>query len=235
MNLKTKVSYTLILFFLALPVNGESGDDEERTSSSGKPVKSFQTASAAWREKKIASSLGEPAGLMFIPGALPLFSSGVRTLFYFDRDTALEMSLAYGSSILYERRTRQYLADINYRAFMGNSFYLTGGLTYREYQLRGITGDVIAGTHDKKSFYRFRSDSLGVNFGLGNQWQFSTFTIGCEWFQIGLPVAQLSLEDQTEKESLISDDEKKAARNDFRSTRRQVHYGLVKFYLGFSF
>ena len=61
-----------------------------------------------------------------------------------------------------------YLNSARFKQFLGNSFYLAGGVAERK--LYGVT-------------------TRGWTTSLGNQWQWSSLTLGGEWFGVYVPTS----------------------------------------------
>lgn len=119
---------------------------------------------------------------------------------------------------------------LHLKFFTGNSFYMNGGLDLRrvdykdEYLYVSGSGWETAG---------FTSESLAATYGIGNQWQWDKFTIGCEWVGVAAPISyRVSNE-------VIPDNLTSWSRDELnRDIKRYSSNGvmtLLKFYLGASF
>ena len=78
--------------------------------------------------------------------------------------------------------------EFKYRRFWGNSFNTTIGLAQRT-----ISADVDFGDFDTLEELPETSISVNskvLNIALGNKWQWETFTIGCDWFGVSIPIIE---------------------------------------------
>jgi hypothetical protein len=64
------------------------------------------------------------------------------------------------------------------KRFYGNSFYVQVELTYLQFEEVTFTYSPLGDLKRKYS-------GIGSNIRIGNQWQWESFTIGCDWFGIG--------------------------------------------------
>lgn len=123
------------------------------------------------------------------------------------------------------------LATARAKYFFANSFYAQAGLGMRSLDLQD-TGDAIFATGKDEST-KFHATSLVGEVGIGNRWQWSGFTMGCDWVGYVQPVAQLG-----ESESFgsdVSEESKAADRQDYEEARKKGNTMLVRFALGWSF
>jgi hypothetical protein len=130
----------------------------------------------------------------------------------------------------HEENTRVQLLSGGYKQFFGNSFYLEGtGFVRRLRQ---------SSYHYKSYSYReeeaeFRVDSLGGTFAIGNQWQWPTFTIGCDWIGVEVPLAHGAFKEDVKdiiNEAYVADEQ-----SDFKAKAKDSQPILARFYLGYSF
>lgn len=123
------------------------------------------------------------------------------------------------------------------REFFGNSFYLEGGLAgHKKNVQRSNPWDQaplnVNGPYVVKTESEYERRDFGMVFGLGNQWQWSHFTLGCEWVGIYIPFS--SSKTQGYKVETLSDGSSKRwdiARNDVNSSDLR----LLNLHFGFSF
>jgi hypothetical protein len=110
---------------------------------------------------------------------------------------------------------------------VGNSFYYRGGVDLRQaqfsYTYNGTTTDS----------YSWKGSSVALNFQIGNQWQWSNFTLGCDWIGLSLPLTK-SIYEETYSPSSPTYYRDWAA-HDQDLIVKGTHINLLRFYLGASF
>ncbi len=135
---------------------------------------------------------------------------------------------ASGSQIGASSDLKTSSIGLHFKHFSGNSFYYRTGIDYRraEYSYTFTNGSAI-------DFERFKGSSGAVDFQIGNQWQWSNFTLGCDWIGLSLPFA-----------SAISDEQLSGTapayyadwlKNDEDTFVKKLTLNLLRFYLGASF
>ena len=75
---------------------------------------------------------------------------------------------------------------IHAKKFMSNSFYINGGIDYTTMK---YDNDYIFTTSSIKDAYGFEANMISASFVIGNQWQWDTFTLGCDWVGMTLPIS----------------------------------------------
>lgn len=114
--------------------------------------------------------------------------------------------------------------------FLGNTFYIRGGLDFRSATYSFVYNDTANST---QTSYGFNGNSSVATVLIGNQWQWENFTLGCDWVGLGLPLtSSLSNEYYTSNDPTQN-------YSDF-SNREQIFVkggtlNLLRFYLGASF
>lgn len=78
-----------------------------------------------------------------------------------------------------------YSAGVHFKHFTGNSFYFKTGVDYRHVKYR-YEGNWPFSSNDD---YNFEGDGFVGTFVIGNQWQWSNFTLGCDWVGITVPLS----------------------------------------------
>lgn len=126
---------------------------------------------------------------------------GVQGGFFFAPDTVLLLSASSGI----QKRNTDYLdwtneinenrathAGISVQQFLSNSFYVKGGVAYRYVDIRRSYATTVWGfgsPTDPRSSYEFTGESTSATISVGNQWQWSYFTLGADWITIWAPVS----------------------------------------------
>ncbi len=81
--------------------------------------------------------------------------------------------------------------SVDYKIFTGNSFYIKPGIYYRNQ--KDITGYTYNNSIEDWVTRDFAEiEDIGVNFRIGNQWQWSNFTVGCDWIGANSSIITLS-------------------------------------------
>lgn len=78
---------------------------------------------------------------------------------------------------------------VNYKYFLGNSFFIRGGADYRQLSYeRSYQGGIfgLSSTNDDNSSFSGSSTSLVV--GIGNDWAWKHFTLGFDWIRLHTPI-----------------------------------------------
>ncbi|MEC9283325.1 MAG: hypothetical protein VX642_11465 [Bdellovibrionota bacterium] len=106
--------------------------------------------------------------------------------------------------------------ELSAKVFLGNSFYISPFLFKRSLVVREFDGSWLFGGSGDVIRQGGISDS-GIGLKIGNQWQWSKFTLGCNWFSIS--------------EAVFSSKQTGDLAFEFSTTQ----IGLTEFYLGMSF
>lgn len=129
-------------------------------------------------EAKSESSTSEEARQdksIMLTIALDRFAPTVELGYFLRPNQVLVLELTQAS---YKRS-----AALRLRSFVGNSFYLGGGLGYADEQSQSKERT------DEQTGMRYRHTTeqhgYGLDAVLGNQWQWDRFTIGCDWTSWG--------------------------------------------------
>lgn len=182
----------------------EADGEEEAPPGEGASVKAAESDQAF---KKIG--LGLNAGFVYVGGG-----GGLEGWFSPSRRLDLGLRIIGGSAKIAASGDAVFLetADITMvqlgahtRFFLGNSFYLLGGLGYNTFA--GGYGVTINSTK-KEYLLPMKASALSLNIGIGNMWKWdSGFTLGFDWIGYssftGMSVA---LEDpETDEEKAVFD------------------------------
>ncbi|UYL10212.1 hypothetical protein B9G69_006420 [Bdellovibrio sp. SKB1291214] len=124
-----------------------------------------------------------------------------------------------------ERINKGNSVAINIKHFTGNTFYVKGGLGYRTIDYSYNYEDTVADA------YNFQGNVLYTNVLIGNQWQWSNFTLGCDWFGASIPLASNVTGQSIDTTSSYTQGDLK----DKKSRLDQVQYQLLRLYVGASF
>jgi hypothetical protein len=202
-----------------------------------------RTSSAQNRRKLAATVVGEIGLIEF-----PQFGYGVRAAFILSPRFQMEMGIAHSEFEFLGFRNTSDLAWSRAKWFAGNSFYVTGGLGVRMFEAITPRYDFKVDTgFETSTAASYERTSLMGDLAIGNQWQFSSFTIGCDWAGIMSPLATLSESStrnppsKSDDSSSLADDtavEQEEAREDeerMKAYASDSRPQFVRFYLGWSF
>jgi hypothetical protein len=205
-------------------------DEVVGETDDGKPIVRKGAAvdydsSEYWRQGKRLSGVAE-MGLGI--GGIP--TSGAAVGYYFNSRTLAELSYVSGSEDILFIKVKGTLAEARLKRFWGNSFYANLGVGYRtiafDATLKPLTGTDDFGASAKVS-------SIGGSLGIGNRWQWETFTMGCDW--VGYFIPAISNGSTTVNVSGADESDKKDFDDETRRLGHAPSSQLLRFYLGVSF
>jgi hypothetical protein len=134
-----------------------------------------------------ATRTSKVGGIAIKGGALVLQTLGTGVEGYFNINPRFQVGLDYyrvrGSKAKFgwywdpfRPTVDEHLFELYAKYFVGNSFALTGGLTYSRSDESFTTSD------NKTEIANFNSEVYALKVGLGNYWAFDFgLTLGCEW------------------------------------------------------
>lgn len=122
---------------------------------------------------------------------------------FLGRDTILQIEVGDGntSTEFLEQVTKKHTnsASLNLKHFVGNSFYIKGGLDHRHIRVHEY--DAYPSNGASPLYYEFGADVVAAGLVIGNQWQWSGFTLGCDWFGVSQPVSKKFIDERASSES----------------------------------
>jgi hypothetical protein len=202
------------LVLLTSPVKSSAGESEENRADK----KLMVVGQLVGYGPSAASTIGANIGYFVSPNFVVLIE-GMKNVYPDNEDFN---NIKYDKRDAYEGGS--YGAHLKF--FIGNSFYVRGGLDQREFNYR--YNDSAAGNSSG-----FDSKSLAVSASIGNQWQWENFTMGCDWLGIVRPIVTNFSNEYVNQASVGSQ-----ARNKFQEQRDLVRGKeplYLRFYLGASF
>jgi hypothetical protein len=160
-------------------------------------------------------------------------SEGIDAGYYLNRNSLLQLEYSKGKGLDYvffdvEATT----VGLNLKYFTGNSFYLKGGAEYRQVSITNFHC-LFCDSNTKSDLGS--ADSIGVELAIGNQWQWSNFTLGCDWLGATIPVATTKISNSYKSDPDFSSSSKSDLDNAWNQLARTTSYELLRFYLGASF
>jgi hypothetical protein len=98
-------------------------------------------------------------------------------MFFIDGDNLIGFKLGDGD----DDRRRQTNVALQYKHYVGNSFYISGEVFYLNTR---DDEDWVRNLFTNKEEYASYS-SMGAGIRIGNQWTWKYFTLGCDWIGVG--------------------------------------------------
>jgi hypothetical protein len=147
--------------------------------------------SAANRQDKKWGWFGDVSGLNI--GNINMYNLGVGVNYFINPNNLIVAEIGTGTNVDFVSSFGGDTVNgwtnwqgIYYKHFFNNSFYIKGGIEFTEVRYNV--------THYELTDY---SQSAYINLyslyvAIGNQWQFRTFTLGCDWVAADLPFANTS-------------------------------------------
>lgn len=165
----------------------------------------------------------EPIGLTLLP------VSGLRGGYFISPDLTAELSYASGGASLGDFEAKKTLIEIKAKYFIGNSFYVDGGIAQESWKVDYPVSDAAGGTSSTLSG---SVNNMGMVFHIGNQWQWSGFTLGCDWAGYFL---SLSSKSSFSSSSTADPADKEKEEDDVEATMGTGSAHVTRLYLGWSF
>ncbi len=185
---------------------------------------SMQGISVEKRSGKNMSVVGE-IGL----GIAPLPTAGMSAGYFIRQDILAELNYINGSATLLDSNLSWSVITARAKWFLGNSFYINTGAGVRDISFDSSYS--MLGLASESKSIRASTSAIGLDVGLGNQWQWDTFTMGCDWIGYFQPV---SVSNRDGDSTGLSQSDL----NSFKSSTsmgEESHLSLLRFYLGASF
>lgn len=118
----------------------------------------------------------------------PVVSGGLGAGFYIDHNSLIEAQFSNGTLHYLFFDIEATTFEITYKHFFSNSFYTRVGAAYRRILLSNAWFFFSSQTIGEIGSV----DSLAADIAIGNQWQWDSFTLGCDWIGYMAPVAILN-------------------------------------------
>ncbi|MDQ3235626.1 MAG: hypothetical protein M3Q07_27770, partial [Pseudobdellovibrionaceae bacterium] len=139
------------------------------------------------------------------------------------------------SDVFDDYRAHSDLLAITVKEFISNSFYMEGGFGVRKKYVHRKNRDLII--EDSTYWVKHTSDysrtDAGFLIGIGNQWQWSRFTIGCEWIGAYIPASPTRVNGN--KEEIREDGSRRNLSLDRSDRNTETSVRLLNFHLGMVF
>ena len=182
-----------------------------------------QESESARKDKKAYVAL-EAVGFTMMP------VNGLRAGYFINPDLIAEASYAMGSASLGDFKADKSLIEVQAKYFFGNSFYVNGGLAHESWTVKypvdidvnGATTSTLTGS----------VGNTGLSLHIGNQWQWSGFTMGCDWAGYFL---SLSSSSSFKSDSSVDATNKKKEEDDVKTLVGGNSAHLLRLYAGWAF
>lgn len=165
--------------------------------------------------------------------SLGLLGSGAHVGYFINRNSMIILdasSTSFNSSLFSEYQYTGYTFGAHYKQFVGNSFYFRAGVDQRNIEMKVKSKYLLT---DDYSYRNFEVESTAASFVIGNQWQWSNFTLGCDWYGLTVPFRSSS---KSEYLSANADDyDRKRIKDDENEFTKGTKVQGIRFYLGASF
>lgn len=187
--------------------------------------------SEAHREGKQYFFAGQPIGL----GPIGFTSNGLSGGLFLDRNSLFVLTIKSGKNLNFfadwpGRFDLKYSSiSVNYKKFVNTSFYINSAGEFRKIDYSRERYSELISDYETSTF---TGSAVALNFAIGNQWQWDSFTLGCDWAGISIPIAsRIDTESKNSSDTnnlnYFEDDKNKYMKN-------TTGY-FVQFYLGASF
>lgn len=178
-----------------------------------------------YRQGKTFVATAQIVGLGPIPGSL---TQGLSFGYFINPDLIISVEAVSGQSplILFDivsyRSVKYNSVGVHFKKFIGRTFYFKAGADVNRF-----TEDYVG--YPSTNTYGFDSDSVSTSIVIGNQWQISNFTIGCDWVGATLPISS-----NIKSEYASTTYNKTDLESDKSRYLKNTGLQLVRFYLGAS-
>ena len=133
------------------------------------------------RDNREALTFGVAPELGFVNGA----GYGARAMFFLGRNWQAEASYMHSEFSFLGDGVASDLASMRAKWFVGNTFYLGTGPSFRK-----LTTTQTIGFPEQKDV--FLESDAGADFAIGNEWQWSSFMLGVDWAGYYQPLAAIT-------------------------------------------
>ncbi len=188
----------------------------------------YEGSSEYNRMDKSIMLTGQVAGAAVAP--VPSFGANFGV--FLDRSTILQVEGTMGSTNLSFADVDAYTGGANLKFFTGNSFYFKGGATYRHVSVYNFACSTCEANYksDLGSV-----DSVAIEAAIGNQWQWSHFTVGCDWVGLMLPISTAQVENNYKDDPKLSAEAKEDIDRGWKLIGAANSISLLRLYIGASF
>jgi hypothetical protein len=156
--------------------------------------------------------------------------SGARVGYFIDQDLVAEAGFSSGGASIGDFKADKSIIELKAKKFFGNSFYVDGGLGYELWNVNYPVS--ISDTSSETRKLKGTVQNTGLEFHIGNQWQWDGFTLGCDWLGYFL---SLSSSTSFKSDSSVSAQKKEEEEKDVKKTFVGSSAHITRLYLGWAF
>ena len=173
---------SLVFGSLAIGLLACAAHAEENVVVLKKPVTVLEDTSEYHRMNKKILLTAQPIGF----AVSPVPSLGINAGYYLGRNSVLQLEHSDGVMNYVFFDIGATTTTLNYKHFFGNSFYLKAGAGYRKIEIKNARLLFV----DIKEVGSV--ENVVAEVAIGNQWQWETFTLGCDWVGLMTPISTIS-------------------------------------------
>lgn len=231
MNKLNFLLITTLLINLSTPLVQAQNTSEEQVEIVSMPKKQYiyEDSSEYNRIDKKYNFGVEILGI----NSLGLLGTGAQVGYFIDRNslvmldvTSSSLNTSYWNEYLYTG----YTAGAHYKHFYGNSFYFRAGIDQRNIEMKVKSRYILTDDYINRNF---EVESTAASIVIGNQWQWSNFTLGCDWYGLSVPLRS-SVKSEYLSANADDYDRKRIKEDEDQFSKNSRTQGL-RFYLGASF
>lgn len=205
-----------------------ANDSRQQRSPSGKSV--VEQGETVVRDSSEFSREGKRVFIGYEAfGLNPLASTGFMAGMYLSPDSIVDLSWTNGKFEWLGFEMKSTAIAVRYKSFNGNSFYWRAGGMFRTYEYDASYYDLSSA---QTSNGTVKISATGLDLGIGNQWQWDTFSLGCDWIGAFIAVTGSS---SVSRAAGATDAWYDKEVSDAKSISKKGNLQLLRFYLGVSF
>ncbi len=196
------------------------------------PAEEKESASTAGMGSSEGNRVGKIASIVAEGGfsVAPFPMTGAAAGWYASKDLLAELAYTQGGLALGIVNIKISLVELRAKYFIGNSFYVNGGIGQRSIKFDASLDSKIVGAPSISA--DAEAKTTGLSFGLGNRWQWSYFSMGCDWLGY---FAALSSSGSKVDVPGAADKDTKDLKDSVDKLGKTSSYQLLRFYMGVSF
>ncbi len=245
---------SLVILALALAASSPAlgKDKEKRKNDKPAPAPAAESPASGPNSESLRKGKKFLAALELLGVQTQMgIGSGLRGGMYLNSDSLVEIHFSsaeakfdsdsfsdsdYSAGIYEAQRTgKASLFEVMYKHFATNSFYWSAGVGDRQSEAHLEAYRFLS--DDRETVATAKTHDIGLSAAIGNQWQWGTFMMGCDWIGFYIPVLHLSQDKQEDNTPTEVSDAKSIdkARDEFYQDETEGNAQGVRFYLGASF
>lgn len=222
--MNTKQLALSTFFSLLLPLTSQAAQAEDVYI-----VKKFDNA--VIEDSSAHNRIGQDYVLTYETGfaVAPAPGAGLTFGKYLNRNSLVQANISSGAFPFFFFTMFTSTATVNFKKFVGNSFYYRAGAGVRDIKVQDW--DINRSTFKGQEIGR--SQSLVGDLAIGNQWQWKYFTLGVDW--IGIMPSLATLQSKTDTSGIRNEADRQKAMEDWDQIAKLTTTQLLRFNIGASF